>query len=370
MISKVILALAISMASALANPDAGFPKSPEVNEDGSVTFRFRASGETAPRVKGSFLPKGELAMTKADRFWEATSPSLDPGIYSYSFAMGGATFTDPHNRRLKRWRVCQSLFEVPARGGDRLQSWQVQSVPHGEVHTITYHSRVLAGGSRELRVYTPPFYNFSEEKYPVLYLLHGSGDDSSGWTDIGRAHVIADNLIAANLARRCLIVMPYGHGNPKGRGTAEEADSASWYAKNDAAVIEDFFKTVKPLIEKRYRVKTEPEHTAVAGLSMGGGQTLRLALAHRDVFGWAGAFSSGGAPQSVLPLIDKAAAGPPHNLLWIACGKDDFLKDWNEKLQAELEESKLPHTFIWSEGAHEWPVWRSYLETFLTKVFK
>jgi enterochelin esterase-like enzyme len=342
------------------------PHSPEVHADGSVTFRVKAPDAKAVSVVAiETLPAA--AMTKDDQgIWSVTVGPLPPAIYSYAFQIDGATVTDPRNPDVKVWIQSNSMVEIPGSGAS------MTDVPHGTVHAHTYKSSIT-GGLRGLVVYTPPGYDPAASKtYPVLYLLHGFGDNQRAWTDVGKANVIADNLIAAGKAVPLVIVMPYGHGVPPeqaGAGTPGRDE-------NNERFFKDFETEVMPLIERTYHVGTTPDQRAVAGLSMGGGQTLTFGLKRQDLFHWAAAFSSAVPEGDPKMFFDRAAADPKaynaaQKLLWIGVGSKDFLYDRNQAFDNWLTATGITHEYVVTDGgAHTWLVWRAYLEQVLAKLFR
>lgn len=342
--------------------------SPEVHSDGRVTFRLKA-----PEARDVSVVAVEnhppAPMTKDDRgVWSATIGPLSPAIYSYAFQVDGAIVTDPRNPRVKVWLVSNSMVEVP---GTPPAATEVQDVPHGTVHHHLYRSQAL-DETRGVVVYTPPGYDPSgSARYPVLYLLHGFGDDEQAWTDVGRAHVIADNLIAAGRAVPLVIVMPDGHGVPP----AQAARDGGGRPRNNERFMSDLERDVIPLVERTYRVETTPEHRAVAGLSMGGGQSLALGLGRQDLFRSAAAFSAGVPDGNLSDSFAPAASKPQaynerQRMFWVACGKDDFLFQANQRLDKWLTETGIRHEYVVTGGGHTWLVWRNYLETVLGRLFR
>jgi enterochelin esterase family protein len=337
--------------------------SPEVHGDRSVTFRIRAPKAAEVALNGEWKGGGKLAMAKDDQgVWSLTVGPLEPDLYGYSFSIDGLTVTDPSNGVLKPMRSPRtSVVDVP---GDppRLHDWQ--EVPHGTVRLHEYVSKSL-GRRRSLRVYTPPGYDKdSAATYPVLYLFHGSGDNEATWTSFGRAHLIADNLLAHGRAKAMIIVMTDGHavvsGGPETRG------------KNVEAFGRDLLEDVMPFVESTYRTKTDREHRAIVGLSMGGGQSLTVGLNHLDRFAWVGGFSSAiGNPETTIAaaLADPSGTNAKLRLLWIACGKDDGLVKNAQTLSDVLKAKEIRHELKITEGNHSWPVWRKYLGEFLPLLF-
>ncbi len=350
------------------------PKSPEVGADGTVTFRVLAP--KAKEVLLAGLPGKKVPLSKEkDGLWTVTAGPLEPGLYSYTFEIDGAAVADQFNRKVKAWRRMASLVEVP---GNPPTIEQLRDVPHGEVHLHTYWSEALQE-HRSYRVYTPPGYadNAESRAYPVLYLLHGSGDDESGWTAIGQANVIADNLIAEDKAKPMIIVMPHGHAAPPGVDMEAIEDRGEWYKLNNEAVFAELKERIQPQVEQRYRVAAAPDSRAVAGLSMGGGQAVALGLSDPERYHWVAGFSS------AVPETEKAAAemfpgivekgkeyGEAYRLIWIACGEDDFLLERNETFHGFLTSHGVEHQYLLTEGAHSWDVWRGYLAELLPLLFQ
>ena len=203
-----------------------------------------------------------------------------------------------------------------------------------------------------------------DTKYPVLYLFHGFGDPVDAWIEIGRAHLIMDNLIATNKAKPFLIIMPYGH-TPS---SPPIMSSIGKYETFEKDLIED----VIPFVQKCYRVSSDQKDRAVAGLSMGGGQSLTIGLGNLDVFGWVGAFSSAiPEGQKLEKLLDKPESiNEKLELLWIGCGKKDFLFERNQKFLTRLKANRINHVAHITEGAHEWRLWRIYLSEFVPLLFR
>jgi enterochelin esterase-like enzyme len=241
-------------------------------------------------------------------------------------------------------------------------------VPHGIVHHQFYASRVR-GIDAGMEVYTPPGYDpRAYSHYPVVYLLHGFGDREEAWIDAGHANAIADNLIARGQIKPMIIVMPYGHPVP-----VEERSSMKDYGdRNDEAMERDLVGQIIPLVERDYRADTRPAKRAIVGLSMGGGQSLNIGLRHPELFVWVGAFSAA-APERDLDnafagLVNDPASRP--RLLWMGIGRDDFLLKRNVAFHEWLGRKGIAHTWVLSDGGHEWPNWRAYLPQFLELIFR
>jgi enterochelin esterase family protein len=295
--------------------------------------------------------------------WTVTVGPLAPGIAIYNFNIDGLAVADPVNPRMKlRARTSASLVEVP---GDGTELWNPGTVPHGRVELVYVPSKVLAGQTREVRVYTPPGYDQEpSRKYPVLYLFHGNNDTAAGWTDVGRAHYILDNLIAQQKAVPMLIVMPWGHAVPFGGPQGNNTQMFERFLLEDAM----------PAVEKTYRTAPGRESRAIAGLSMGGGQAIQIGLGHLDLFSHVGVFS--GAVPGDFATRFKALLDDPDGTngklktFFIACGRQDGLFGRSRQLDETLTTARIRHTFRPSEGLHNYAVWRLYLEQMAPLLFR
>lgn len=335
--------------------------SPELAPDRHVTFRLQAPKAHEVLVVGQWA-EGRLPMAQGSNgLWSVTTGPVEPGVWEYSFQVDGLMMIDPGNPAIKPMRTPRtSILAVP---GQPSLLCEFQDVPHGVVHQHTYRSRSL-GRLRELVVYTPPGYEQPGATFPTLYLQHGSGDNQATWVAHGKAHWILDNLMAQGRAKPMVVVMMDGHA---ATGSGERM-MQTYIPMFERDLLED----VLPFIEKNYRVKTDAASRAIAGLSMGGGQSLGIGLCHAERFAWVGGFSS------AIPETDRIAGALAHpdalnqglKLLWIACGKDDFLFKRNTDFIALLTEKKIRHTWTPSEGAHNWPVWRGYLADFAPLLFQ
>lgn len=330
---------------------------PEVHADRTVTFRLRAPEAQQVLLNANFLPQPRAMTKDAEGLWSMTSGPLTPEIYEYDFNVDGLTVPDPANPFVKVWRrASRSMVLVP---GDPSLFFEEQDVPHGTVHVQRYHSQSL-DVTRGLYVYTPPGYETATEtKYPVLYLLHGSGDTEDAWTIVGRAHVILDNAFAAGRARPMIVAMPYGHTPSAGLG-------------NRGAFETDLIGDVIPLVEKNYRVRAGSAARAIVGLSMGGGQSLRIGLGHPDLFAWIAGFSSSAPADEELQklLARPGELNEKLRLLWIGCGRKDFLFERNQKFRRGLEAKGVKYTAHITDGGHEWRLWRRYLNEVVPLFFQ
>ena len=344
-------------------------RSPEVHADRKVTFRVRAPKASEVTVTGDWMATGaKEAMTKGDDgVWSVTLGPLPAGPDIYNFAIDGVAVPDPVNPRVKlRARSSASLVEVP---GDGSELWQPADVPHGLVEIVWQKSDVLHGETRAFRVYTPPGYASDppSARYPVLYLLHGSNDTAAGWTDVGRANFILDNLIAQKRATPMIVVMPWGHAVPF--DAPREAQ-----AKNTSVYQEYLLRDVIPEVERRYRVAPGRESRAIVGLSMGGGQSIEIGLGNLDRFGAVGAFSA--AVPADFETRFKSLLDDPDGtsaklaVLWIGCGRQDGLFPRSQKLSEVLTAHHIRHTFHPTDGVHNYAVWRQYLGEIAPLLFR
>ncbi len=342
---------------------------PEVHSDNSVTFRFLAPN--AQEVKLAREGAEQVAMQKDDTgVWTVTTAPLAPDYYGYSIIVDGIRSIDPFNHLLKpNLLSTETMVHVP----DPSLPWETSDVPRGEVHHHFYKSAV-AGDQRDFYVYTPPGYDpNAKTKYPVLYLLHGYSDDASGWTAVGRANVILDNLIAQGKVRPMIVVMPLGYGTMEiitlGWGAWSHTDVRD---KNFSNFRQALLTEVMPKVEHDYRVMNDRNWRAIAGLSMGGSESLLTGLNNLDKFAWVGSFSAGGMPddfQTDFPSLD-AKANQQLRLLWIACGTEDRLITVNRNFREWLKTKGIQHTDIETPGMHTWMVWRRNLAEFAPLLFR
>lgn len=344
-------------------------RSPEVNADRTVTLRFRAPEAMTVDLVGEInMGKGPQAMAKGeDGVWTITVGPLPPEIWSYNFRVQGVEVPDPSNPAIKPVPPgfpIASFVEVP---GPSPAFYDSRPVLHGDVRMVTYESKAM-GVTRFLWIYTPPGYDESKVKYPVLYLLHGNGEAQDGWVVNGRANIILDNLIADKKAQPMLVVMPQGHAlqaagvGPLVRLSGETQMYSERFPK-------DLLGDVIPLVERKFRVAADADHRAIAGLSMGGGQALTIGLAHPDLFHYVLGYSA--AVSGQFMKAEEAFKGFFENpekvnrklrLLWVSCGRQDFLYPANRQFVEKLKAKGVKVTYRETEGAHVWSVWRNNLQ--------
>jgi enterochelin esterase family protein len=345
-------------------------QSAEVSPDNRVTFRFRS-----PNAQEVWLDReGEkpVPMQKDDQgVWSVTTGPLEPDFYGYSFEADGVSLIDPSNPSMEpNLLETDSVVHVP---GPASLPWELSDVPHGTIHQHFYRSSVV-GDNRDFYVYTPPGYDpRAKRRYPVLCLLHGFSDDARAWTVVGRANVILDNLIAQGKAKPMIVVMPLGYGAPEiVRGGSQAFRDEALRRRNFDRFREALLKEVIPEVENDYRVAGDRDSWAIAGLSMGGSESLLTGLNALDHFAWIGAFSSGGLredSQVEFPGLDSKA-NAQLRLLWISCGTEDHLIDFNRKFRAWLTSKGVRHTDVETPGAHTWMVWRRNLSNFTPLLFQ
>jgi enterochelin esterase-like enzyme len=357
-------------------------KSPEVLPDRRVVFRIYAPKASDVSVSGDWITQGRGTggrLQKDERgVFSLTVGPLVPDFYSYSFNVDGVKTLDPKNAKVKQGETSlDNMFEVE---GAEAAYEDNRPVPHGEIRIDWYQSSVLEK-MRSMHVYTPPGYETGNQKYPVLYLLHGGGDEDSGWSTIGRAGFILDNLIAANKAKPMIVVMPNG-SMPRPGFTPGAAQTPEMQAAQRAAqqkFVDELLTNVMPSVEKRYRVETNRESRAIAGLSMGAGQTLAVAPTHLDKFAWIGVWSGGVNPPAETAFMERNAeffASPEKTnklvkLLWVGAGSNDTLAGPGTKHLAEiLQAHGIKYEFHESEGGHTWINWRHYLNDYAQLLFR
>jgi enterochelin esterase family protein len=367
---------------ALAQPNFGErpPEftSPEVLDDNKIAFRIHAPNAQEVRLIGGDIPDVAqgVELKKGDNgVWEATLGPVPAGAYRYHFSVDGLTVVDPRNPSTSETNSnVASLVYVP---GSEISD--LKNVPHGAVAQVTYYSETLKR-PRRMHVYTPPGYEKGEGDYPVLYLLHGAFDCDNAWSTVGRAGFILDNLIAAGKARPMIVVMPAGHTGPFRFGPPGDRS----FQRQVDEFGDDFAKDLRPFVEKNYRLIDDRAQRAIAGLSMGGAQTLNISFAELDDYGYIGVFSSGifgiaggfgGAPpnrqweEDRKAILDDAASKEGLKLVWFATGKDDFLVRTTEATVDMLKSHGFDVKYRETEGGHTWINWRDYLHEFAPLLF-
>lgn len=367
-------------------------KSPEINPDNTVTFRYSAPGADTVRITGDFLPTekmktqwgtfdvpGKALLTKDEKgLWSLTSPVLPSELYGYSFFVDGIITTDPNNPFVAR--DVASLTNIFIIGDGQADLYKVNDIPHGTVSKRWYDSPGL-GMDRRLTIYTPPGYETNNQKYPVLYLLHGAGGDEEAWITLGRTAQIMDNLIAQGKVKPMIVVMPNGNviqDAAPGEGHDGMYKPQFMVPKTMDGTYEANFMDIIKFVESSYRVKADKANRAVAGLSMGGFHSLHISRYYPNTFDYVGLFSAAILPNQnvsspVYNDIDgtlKKQMDNGYKLYWIGMGKTDFLYKSGEEYRAKLDKMGMKYIYRESEGGHIWRNWRVYLTEFTPLLFK
>jgi enterochelin esterase-like enzyme len=358
--------------------------SPELLSDNRVTFRIYAPDASKISLSGDWSSQGLGPGGQLERdnqgVWAITVGPLPPDFYGYSFNVDGVRIIDPKNPMIKPGvRGTTSMFLLP---GETATFAENRSVPHGDIRQVWYQSATL-GMQRRLHVYTPPGYDeHRDQQYPVLYLLHGGGDEDSGWSTIGRAGFVLDNLLAERKAVPMLIVMPNGSmpRPPQTAGSSPTSESEVAARREDARrrFTEELLNDVIPFAEAKFRVQSAPESRAIAGLSMGGGQTLRVAAGNFERFSYIAIWSSGlsrrspedFAAQNATFLGSANAINKQVKLLSISVGDQDFALEGSKSLSKLLDKRGIDHKFHISGGGHTWINWRRYLHDYAQVLFR
>jgi len=343
-------------------------QSPEVSTDHHVTFRLLAPKASEVTLTGDWLGSEPAPkLTKDEKgVWSITLGPFEPSIYIYNFNVDGMAMADPVNPKIKlRARTSGSLVEVP---DDSPAFWEARDVPHGKVEINWEKSKAIHGETRAIWIYTPPGYEKNSQRYPVLYLFHGSNDTAAGWTMAGDANFILDNLIAEKKATPMIVVMPFGHATPFGVPAAAGAVS------NDELFEEYVLKDVIPTVEAGYRVAPGRTNRAIAGLSMGGGQSLKIGFGHLDLFSAVASFS-GAIPNDfetrfAAQLKDAAGTNAKLKVLWIGCGRQDSLFPRSQKLADVLEKDGVKRVFYPIDGVHNYTAWKKFLAQYAPLLWR
>lgn len=340
---------------------------PRIHADNRVTFRYKAPEakkvQLQPGGADNGLGKGPFDMTREpDGTWSITTPPAVPGFHYYWFLVDGAIANDPATETFYGWARQSSGIDIP---GPDSAFYAPQQVPHGDVRIHHYFSKTNSAWRRAY-VYTPPGYDQNpKQRYPVLYLQHGSGEDERGWTTQGKAHFILDNLIAAGKAKPMLVVMEQGYAFAPGTTQPNLFDQL---------VLNDLI----PEIDAAFRTLNSRDHRAMAGLSMGGGQTLQITLTHLDRFAWIGAFSASLRLGDDLKAAyngvfsDPAAFNKKVRLLWLGAGTaEERAFKAATAAHETLDKAGVRNTLFLSEGtSHEWHTWRRHLREFAPLLFR
>lgn len=371
------LALLLLIATVARAQDVGSSSpndtlvSPQVATDGRATINIYAPNADEVRLRGDWMSGGQspIELEKdAIGVWSATIGPLVPDYYSYTLVVDGVRTLDPKNPMIKQGNnSVDNMFLVP---GNDVAYAMNQRVPHGAIRQVWYDSEVL-GMQRRMHIYTPPGYDGSDTQYPVLYLLHGGGDEDSGWSTVGRSGYILDNLLADGVAEPMLVVMPNG-SLPAGR----PADGLRGGAQERFSL--EMMESIVPYVEGNFRVLPASASRAIAGLSMGGGQAMRVLADHPDQFAFVAIWSSGlfsQAADDYAAANERFLANPERvndnvELLSIVVGSDDFALPGARELAHVYTDYGIEHEFELTGGGHTWLNWRAYLNGLVPRLFQ
>ena len=404
-LSGTVAAIAVAISAALmaqqpppAAPARPMLRSPEIHPDRTVTFRLLAPKATEVTLNGSWDNGTNLKMTKDDAgVWSTTIGPLAPQLWGYWFTVDGVKALDPGNAETQRDGArYDNLLMI---SGSESEWWDFRDVQHGTVQAVWYPSPTLKLASRRMMVYTPPGYETNNQKYPVLYLLHGGGDEDA-WLTMGRANIIMDNLIAAGKAKPMIVVMPngnatqtvsqgFGYGPTPARQTVQapapppvQAEQATAGRAGGAggrggapqpyagSYPESLVKDVIPFVEKRFRVLAAKDDRAIAGLSMGGGHTLAATNNNPGAFAYIGVFSSG--PQVIDEAFQKQIAAVKAGgvkFYWLGAGTTDMARERTVKLSELVKNEGFNTTYREIPGRHYWFLWRDFLVQYAQIAF-
>jgi len=335
---------------------------PKVHPDGTATFQIKAP--EAEKIQLDLGRKYDMNKTE-EGIWQVTTDSLGEGFHYYSLLIDGVAIADPASETFYGMGRMASGIEIPFKGDDY---YTIKNVPHGDIRIKRYYSEVT-NSWREFYMYTPPGYGNTDQEYPVLYLMHGGGEDQRGWATQGKTDIILDNLIAEEKAEPMIIVMVDGN------------IPAPAFGESSLILFEkELTEAVIPFVENNYRTKTGAENRALAGLSMGGIQTLYAGIYNTDIFSSLGVFSSGwiiGAHNEIsgaqYEFMGKNADKINNNLnhFWISMGgKEDIAWKNCQVMMAKFDELNIDYTYSEYPGGHTWPVWRNNLYNFAQLLFK
>lgn len=369
-----IMALTMSAQQELWGGSKG---SPQINDDNTVTFAIKAPSAQQVQLQ---LDYGEPVTLQRDTagMWTYTTQVLTPDLYLYNYVVDGVKTLDPENVYIMRdVATVKNMFFID---GEQSRLYQAQDVPHGNVSAVWYDSPRV-GKTRRMMIYTPAGYEQGKKRYPVFYLLHGSGGDETVWTHQGQAAQVLDNLIASGKAVPMIVVMPNGnvdeHAAPGSdqRGLVTPTFNHKQWMEGS---FESSFADIMNYVEKHYRTLNNKKSRAIAGLSMGGFHSLYISANQPRDFGYVGLFSAAIRPMRDVesPIYDNLEEKLAEqfkqgvNLYWIGIGKDDFLYQHNKQYRALLDGKGLPYTYVESTGGHEWRNWRLYLTRFVPLLFK
>ena len=384
MMIRYILLLISVLCTVLVYGQQSNIKMPIIEKNKSVTFEFYKAGDDNVKIEGSFTPS--VNMVQRDSSWTYRIDSLSSEMYTYRFSVGKSKVLDPLNTNVVR-DITDTLnfFIIDGFPGSY---YKTQNVPHGRIMQLWYSSSFNEKfKQRRLSVYLPVGYERDHRlKYPVLYLLHGTGGDEMSWLDMGRLAQIMDNMIAQGKAKPMIVVMPNGNfGKQAAAGeTAENLNYKPVMTKflphYKDGLYEMAFPEIVNYVDATFNTIADKQHRAIAGLSMGGMHTLMIAVNYPDMFNYIGLYSAGvdftQINMEAIPAyanldgkLSKLAQSNP-KLFWIACGNADRLMPFNKQLMERMNKDGLKYTFHESSRGHLWCNWRQYSLLFIPQLFK
>ena len=351
--------------------------SPDIAKDGSVTFKVKAAGADTVRLIIDTRVDTLLKHT-GNETWSITLRDLEPDLYMYYYVIDGMKVLDNENAQVLRdVKNVMNTFVLDPKGDCPVA---VHDVPHGKVEAVWYDSPTL-NAKRRMMVYLPPGYDDSRQKYPVLYLLHGTGGDETVWLEQGHAAQVLDNLIAEGKAEPMIVVMPNGHTDtPAAPGMGPDNNEQPTFAHKQwmEGTFEQSFNDIVTWVDNNYRTRPTKRYRAIAGLSMGGYHSLYISANQPDDFAYVGLFSAaiGRMDQDKSKIYDDLEGKlitqfkQRPKLYWMGIGKDDFLYKDNAEFRQMLDKNRLRYTYHESGAGHEWANWRDYLIIFTQLLFK
>ena len=351
--------------------------SPEISKDGSVTFKVKAAGaDTVRLIIDTRLDT--LMKRQGNESWSITLHGLEPDLYMYHYIVDGMKLLDNENAHtLRDVKNVMNTFVLDPQGDCPMA---IHDVPHGEVRAVWYDSPTL-GTQRRMMIYLPPGYEQSRQRYPVFYLLHGSGGDETVWLEQGRAAQVLDNLIASGKAEPMIVVMPNGNVDERAASSMSELGNVQpTFAHKHwmDGKFEESFNDIMTWVDKNYRTRAAKRYRAIAGLSMGGYHSLYISANQPEDFAYIGLFSPAitRMDQGKCPIYDDIETKlttqfkQRPKLYWMGIGKDDFLYKDNAEFRKLLDKNRLRYTYHESGAGHEWANWRDYLVIFTQLIFK
>lgn len=380
MIRKFITLLALVPVVLAASAQGFFAPSvasPEISKNGDVTFKVKAAGADTVKLVIDTRVDTLMKHTGNDT-WTITLRDLEPDLYMYYYVIDGMKVLDNENAHtLRDVKSVMNTFVLDPQGDCPMA---VHDVPHGEVRAVWYDSPTL-GMTRRMMIYLPPGYEDSRQKYPVLYLLHGTGGDETVWLEQGHAAQIFDNLIASGKAEPMIVVMPNGHNDTQaapGMGPDNNEQPTFAHKQWMDGTFESSFNDIMNWVDKNYRTRAAKRYRAIAGLSMGGYHSLYISANQPDDFNYVGLFSPaiGRMDQGKSKIYDDLEEKLVNQfkqrprLYWMGIGKDDFLYKDNAEFRKLLDKNRLRYTYHESGAGHEWANWRDYLVIFVQQIFK